>query len=321
MSLMVTGGLGFIGSNFIQYIHKLYPFHDIINLDAETYAARTPLVNSKNIINERVNITDQAAVKEAFNKYKPEHLIHFAAESHVCRSISGPKDFIYTNSVGTWVILEEWKNYTGRNKRMIYVSTDEVFGELKNSEQPWTEQSPIKPRSPYAASKAAGDLYSRAYFETYGLNVCITNCSNNFGPNQHKEKLIPRTIERLLAGQAMSVYGSGFQIRDWLYVEDHCKALELILYSGKAGERYLIGGDNEQSNISVMTEVHRAMRRVCPEVKDEIVFDFVNARPTDDMRYAINSDKLKKLGWDNNKDKFQFNLENTIKWYIQQGFE
>ena len=195
---MVTGGLGFIGSNFIKYIHDRYQ-DQIINVDAQTYAARNPLIESDKIIHERVNITDQAAIKELLHKYKPEHLVHLAAESHVCRSIAGPKDFVYSNTVGTWVLLEEWKNYAGRSKRMVYVSTDEVFGQLQTKNPSWTEESPLKPRSPYATSKAAGDMFARSYYETYGLDICITNCSNNFGPNQHKEKLIPRTIERLLA--------------------------------------------------------------------------------------------------------------------------
>lgn len=321
MSIMVTGGFGFIGSNYIKLMHDLYPLHKIINVDSETYAARRPLVQSDRIINERASVTDQEAIRSLLNKHQPICLVHFAAESHVCRSITGPKDFIMSNSLGTWVMLEEWTKYAKKDQKMVYVSTDEVFGQLSDIEAPWTEESPLKPRSPYSASKAAGDLFARAYYETYGTNVCITNCSNNFGPNQHKEKLIPRTMERLLAGQPMTIYGSGKQIRDWLYVEDHCRAIETIVLKGQAGERYLIGGDNEKKNMSVISDVHRTMLKVIPEFKDDLVFEHSNGRPTDDHRYSVNTQKLQRLGWRPRVENYMYNLEETVKWYLKWGFE
>lgn len=329
--IMVTGGMGFIGSNFVQYWLRKYPEDMIVVLDAFTYAAREMLhledSEHLRLIIEKCDIRDQAAVQRALRQYCPEHVFHFAAESHVCRSITGPKDFVYTNALGTWNLLEEcrylWTTNGGSlaGKRFIHISTDEVFGQLGENDKPFHEGTQIKPRSPYAASKAASDLFALSYHETYGLDVIVTNCSNNFGPNQHEEKLIPKTILSLLAGKPMTVYGDGRQKRDWLYVGDHCSALDTVFHKGKSGERYCIGGDMQLTNLGAMEEVYRSLKKVCPEFKDDMTWVFTSDRPTDDYRYDIDSSKLKALGWTPDNKNFTSNLNETVRWYIQHGYK
>lgn len=321
MKILVTGGCGFIGSNLIKRLTKKTGIQ-FINIDAHTYAARPPMYKKKpaNLINEKVDIRDQLSVKRVMEKYRPDHIIHLAAESHVCKSILGPKDFVTTNINGTWNLLEEfkelWKNEPQKH-RFTHVSTDEVFGQLGKTGQ-FTEQSAIAPRSPYAASKASSDHLVQAYHTTYGLDVVITNCSNNFGPNQHAEKLIPKTIQSILRGDQVEIYGTGKQVRDWIYVEDHCAAIELLAAKGKSGERYCIGGDTEHSNLEMVSIISLLMTTMFGRGKYEAKIVHTDSRPTDDYRYALDSSKLKRLGWKTNNNDFTRNLQNTIMWYYDR---
>lgn len=319
--IMITGGFGFIGTNLVKYWREKYPADEIVVLDAITYAADPKPVRSEKDDHIRecmVDIRDQAMVARALQQYVPDVLFHLAAESHVCRSIAGPKDFVTTNIVGTWNLLEEWRQLWASDPQhpFIHISTDEVFGQLQDEDQPWTENSAVTPRSPYAASKAASDLLALSYFETYAMPVIVTNCSNNFGRFQHEEKLIPASIKRMLAGKPPVIFGDGTQIRDWLFVEDHCWALDVILREGKFGERYCIGGDQERTNMEMVQLIHQMLqdsRSVSPGVFH--VEHSPNARPTDDRRYAINSDKLKRLGW-SPCENFEMNLARTVQWFV-----
>lgn len=318
--IMVTGGYGFIGSHLVRYLLSLNK--TVLVVDCLTYAANPEFVKKwakekqKPVLEEIVDIRDHLAVARLMSKYRPDTVFHLAAESHVCRSLSGPKEFVSTNVVGTFNLIEEFRQVHGDNsdKKFIHVSTDEVFGELKLSDDPFHEGTQIKPRSPYAATKASSDHIVQAYHHSYGINTIITNCSNNFGPNQHAEKLIPATILRLKQNKPIRIYGNGLNIRDWLWVEDHAKALVFLADKGQAGERYCIGGENEMTNLDIAHKVHAAMEVVWGGLNLDI--EFTNDRPTDDKRYAINCNKLKKLGWAPSKH-FAENLIKTIDFYTR----
>lgn len=328
--VMITGGFGFIGSNLVKHWLINHPEDFIINVDAMTYAARPDYLQNfiedhphfkKRITHEQINIRDQAAVSRAIRLYEPDLVLHLAAESHVCRSIAGPSDFIHTNIVGTFNLLEEFRNSNkGKTGRFVYVSTDEVFGELGFNDAAFHESLPLLPRSPYAASKASGDLLAMAYFHTYGLNVSITNCTNNFGPNQHDEKLLARTILKFIEGEKMTVYGSGEQVRDWLHVDDHCEAIDMVARFGKAGDRYCIGGLCEMSNIDFIGCVNAELMEITKRQAPGIIK--TNDRPTDDLRYAIDISKIRsELGWEPKRGLFRERLRETILWYLQQHRE
>jgi dTDP-glucose 4,6-dehydratase len=324
MKILVTGGAGFIGSNFLRVFVPKYKEHTFINLDKLTYAAN--LSNLKNIDQEenyrfeRADIADYDSVQEIFKRYNPDTVVHFAAESHVDRSIVGPADFIRTNIVGTFNLLEAcrkyWKDKEG--KVFHHVSTDEVYGSLGEAGY-FTEESRYDPSSPYSASKASSDHLVRAYHRTYGLPVKITNCSNNYGPYQFPEKLIPLMILNAIEGKPLPVYGQGQNVRDWLYVEDHCHAIWLVIQKGRVGETYNIGGNNEWKNIDI---VHKICDILGEELdKDPTQFKqlvtFVADRPGHDLRYALDSTKIRReLGW-KPCETFETGLRKTVKWYLE----
>lgn len=313
MKLLITGGAGFIGSNFILYWLKKYPQDTIINLDKLTYAGNLENLRSveKNPHYKFVkgDICDQKLVNQLIKNV--DIIVHFAAESHVDRSILDPAPFIKTNIEGTYVLLEAaLKN---GKKRFHHVSTDEVFGALPlNSKEKFNEKTPYNPRSPYSASKAASDHLVRAYYTTYNLPITISNCSNNFGPYQFPEKFIPLAITNLIEGKKVPIYGDGLYVRDWLYVEDHCRAVDLIINKGKIGETYFIGGLTEDiSNIDVVKKIIKIMG------KDESVIEYVKDRPGHDRKYAIDWSKInRQLGWkpQHNFDEY---LKITIDWYVK----
>lgn len=324
--VMITGAFGFIGSNLVINWLINNPNDDLILLDGMTYAARPDYLKDflndtgmwKRITEVVCNICDLDGVHLAMQAHKPDLVLHLAAESHVCRSIEGPAEFVFTNIVGTFHLLEEFRKLWNGNpeKKFIHVSTDEVYGELELHEDPFQETSAIKPRSPYAASKASSDLLALSYFHTYHVPVIVTNCSNNFGPNQHEEKLIPATIMRLIKGEKPKLYGNGKQIRDWLWVIDHCSALMLLAEKGVAGERYCIGGEDERTNqeiihmIADILEIH-LQKQLTLEI------EYTNDRPTDDRRYAIDCSKLKELGWKPSK-RIEEHISSTIEYYVHE---
>ncbi|MEA1926141.1 MAG: dTDP-glucose 4,6-dehydratase [Patescibacteria group bacterium] len=309
MKLLVTGGCGFIGSNFIHYILKKYPDHKIVNLDALTYAGN--LENLKGIENNpnyefvKGDITDKKLVNKLVKD--ADTIVHFAAESHVDRSILNSDTFIRTNVNGTHTLLETAKN--SGNKRFHHVSTDEVYGSLEKNDSAFNESAPYDPRSPYSASKAASDHLVRAYFHTYDLPITISNCSNNYGRYQFPEKLIPLFATNLIEGGKIPVYGDGKNIRDWLHVEDHCRAIDEIIHNGKIGETYCVGGDSEKTNM----EITRAILKIMGREDGEI--EYVKDRPGHDRRYAIDFSKIKKeLGWEP-RISFEDGLRETVEWY------
>lgn len=322
-TVLITGGAGFIGSNFIAHWLGRYKDDKIVNLDAMTYAARHAYVEK--YVRDReckdryqlelCDIGHRYAVEQCIRHHKPDLIVHFAAESHVCRSIQGPEPFFHTNVLGTFNLIEEARRYWGNaENRFHHVSTDEVFGELKNDDPPFCEMNPLVPRSPYATSKAASDMIVNCYRDTYGMNVTISNCSNNYGPNQHLEKLIPRTIERIFSGGDVTVYGSGQQRRDWLHVYDHCSAIDTIIHRGQRGARYCVGGENELTNLEVIRKVAAALEVVTGQ-KREIKYSFTNDRPTDDRRYAIDTTRIRSLDWKPMID-FSWGLTDTCSWYL-----
>lgn len=313
MKLLVTGGAGFIGSNFILHWLKKYPEDTIINLDKLTYAGNlenlTSIEKDPRYTFVQGDICDAQLVNSLMSNNKIKVVVHFAAESHVDRSIIDPAPFVKTNVEGTYVLLQTaFKNNV---KRFHHISTDEVFGALSlESKDRFNEKSPYSPRSPYSASKAASDHLVRAYYTTYGLPVTISNCSNNFGPYQFPEKLIPLAITNVLEGGKIPVYGDGLYVRDWLYVEDHCEAIDLILHEGKIGETYFIGGlTDDLSNLDVIKQILALMG------KDETSIEFVKDRPGHDRRYAIDWRKINQgLGW-KPRHSFKEALQETIQWY------
>jgi dTDP-glucose 4,6-dehydratase len=309
MKLLVTGGAGFIGSNFIHYILKKYPEYSVVNLDALTYAGN--LENVKEWEKDarytfvKGNICDVNLVEGLMHDV--DIVVHFAAESHVDRSILDAKSFVQTNVIGTQVLLDA-ALHNGK-KRFHHVSTDEVFGALKPEDEPFSESTPYDPRSPYSASKAGSDHLVRAYFHTHGLPVTISNCSNNYGPYHFPEKLIPLAITNLIEGKKVPVYGDGMQVRDWLFVEDHCRALDMIVHKGTLGETYCVGGASERSNIDIVKQLLKFMS------KDETSIEYVSDRLGHDRRYAINFSKIQEeLGWEPTVT-LEDGLRATVEWF------
>ncbi|MBU5349350.1 dTDP-glucose 4,6-dehydratase [Paenibacillus lautus] len=310
MKLLVTGGAGFIGSNFILYMIQQHPGYQIINMDALTYAGN--LENLKSVQNHpnysfiQADIADKQAVDGIFQQ-DVDVVVNFAAESHVDRSILEPEIFVNTNVMGTQVLLDAAKKY-GVTK-FVQVSTDEVYGSLGDTGL-FSENTPLAPNSPYSASKAGGDLLVRAYHETFGLPVNITRCSNNYGPYQFPEKLIPLIISRALNDESLPVYGDGLNIRDWLYVEDHCSAIDLVIHQGKIGEVYNIGGNNERTNVHIVKTILNELG------KPESLITYVTDRPGHDRRYGIDPTKImNELGW-KPKHNFETGIKETIQWYL-----
>ena len=314
MTIVVTGGAGFIGSNFIFYMMKKYPKYKIVCIDKLTYAGNLSTLKSvlgkKNFAFYRVDICNRKDIFDIFEKEKPDIVVNFAAESHVDRSIDNPEVFLQTNIVGTSVLMDACRTYNV--KRFHQVSTDEVYGDLplNRPDLLFTEQTPLHTSSPYSSSKAAADLLVLAYYRTYGLPVTISRCSNNYGPYQFPEKLIPLMIINALNNKQLPVYGQGINVRDWLYVEDHCKAIDLIIHRGIAGEIYNIGGHNEMRNIDIVKIILQKLR------KPESLIKYVEDRKGHDLRYAIDSTKIcKQLGWEPGTS-FIDGIENTIDWYL-----
>lgn len=315
-TILLTGGSGFIGSYVLSVLCKFYPDYNIVNCDARTYAARAPLYIQKpaNLIEEVADIRDQLAVHKLYTKYKPTITIHMAAESHVCRSIAGPRDFATTNLMGTFNLLEA--HVAAGGGRFLHVSTDEVFGEIRQGS--FTENSPLRPRSPYAATKAGSDMLVKCYQETYGLDAVIVNMSNNFGPNQHEEKLVPRTILHILQGKPVVLFGKGNHVRDWLWVGDAAAGILAALQNGQAGHRYCLGGEHELTNKQMVLQIFEAIKTVQPADNVKLKLEYTNARPTDDFRYSLDVTKAKQdLGWEPSPEQFQENLCMTTRWYAR----
>ena len=330
MKIVITGGAGFIGSAVVRL--AISQGHEVLNIDSLTYAANlkslNSVSNSKNYNFLEANICDQELMNNAFKTFCPDAIMHLAAESHVDRSIEGPGEFIQTNVIGTFSLLQSalnyWETLTAgkRSKfRFHHVSTDEVYGDLNDHEPAFVETTPYDPSSPYSASKASSDHLVRAWARTYGLPTLITNCSNNYGPYQFPEKLIPHTIINALCGEELPVYGNGKQIRDWLHVEDHVEALYKIALEGRVGETYNVGGNNEKTNLEV---VHLICDLIDKKLGYPIrgkssreLIEFVQDRAGHDIRYAIDASKLKSnLGWEPKKT-FENGLSDTVDWYVQ----
>ena len=329
-SVLVTGGAGFIGSNFIHWLLKHETEVKIVNLDALTYAGS--LENLRDLPDEsrhtfvQGSITDRELIDRIFAEHKIDTVVHFAAESHVDRSIHNPRVFVDTNVVGTFVLLEAARRFWLVEKthpieavRFHHVSTDEVFGTLAPHEPPFEEDTSYAPRSPYAASKASSDHFVRAYNTTYGLPITISNCSNNYGPRQFPEKLIPLMVLNAVNGRPLPVYGDGMQIRDWLYVDDHCEAIWKVATKGRVGETYCVGGDNQPPNIEIVKTICSILDELQPDSEftpHEQLITYVQDRPGHDRRYDIRIDKIhEELGWQPSHDLAQ-GLLDTVKWYL-----
>ena len=332
-TFLVTGGAGFIGANFIPYYLESNPDHHIVNLDLLTYAG-----NLENLLEVADNpryhfvkgdIGDYKLVDDLFNDHDFSGVFHFAAESHVDNTITGPAAFIDTNINGTFNLLEvarkHWLKGPGvhvagkENHRFLHVSTDEVYGSLGDTGL-FTELTPYAPNSPYSASKASSDFIVRSYHHTYGMNVVTTNCSNNYGPKQHQEKLIPTIVRKALAGEAIPIYGDGKNIRDWLYVLDHCKGIELTFVKGRVGETYNIGGKNERDNLYIVDKICELLDAKKPRASDSSykeLISFVTDRPGHDRRYAIDANKIEtELNWRADED-FESGINKTVDWYLE----
>lgn len=315
MKTIVTGGAGFIGGNFVHYMLNRHPDYEIFCLDCLTYAGNMETLDS--VINDpnfkffKADISDRTAVHKIFEEIKPDIVVNFAAESHVDRSIEDPGVFLQTNIIGTQVLLDACRKYG--IKRYHQVSTDEVYGDLPldRTDLFFTEETPIHTSSPYSASKAAADLLVQAYFRTYNLPVTISRCSNNYGPYHFPEKLIPLIIANALNDKPLPVYGKGENVRDWLYVEDHCSAIDLIIHNGTVGEVYNIGGHNERTNLQVVKTILKELD------KSESLITYVTDRKGHDMRYAIDPTKIRReLGWEPTT-MFDDGIKKTIKWYLE----
>jgi dTDP-glucose 4,6-dehydratase len=326
MRVIVTGGAGFIGSALVRYL-VLEKGYEVLNIDALTYAGYLPSLKSiegkPNYRFLNANICDGVAMERAIREFAPDRIMHLAAESHVDRSITGAADFIQTNVVGTFTLIEAARAYWSRLEnaqrdrfRFLHVSTDEVYGSL-GEEDLFTEDTPYDPSSPYSASKASSDHLAKAWQRTYGLPVIVSNCSNNYGPYHFPEKLIPLTILNALAGERLPVYGKGENVRDWLYVEDHARALDIIAERGRVGETYNVGGRNERRNIEVVRRICEVLDRLSPgrTPRDQLI-EFVADRPGHDARYAIDATKLEnELGW-RARENFETGIEKTVQWYL-----
>ncbi len=330
--ILITGGAGFIGANFVHY-WLAQEDEPILVLDALTYAGNleslAPVAEDPRFAFARVDICDEQAVAALLAQYRPRALLHFAAESHVDRSIQGPAEFLRSNVQGTFALLEVARRYwqeleetERRAFRFLHVSTDEVYGSLEAMDPPFTETTPYAPNSPYSASKAASDHLVRAWHHTYGLPTLTTNCSNNYGPYQFPEKLIPLMIHHALAGRDLPVYGDGQNVRDWLYVEDHCRAIGRVLAAGTPGETYNIGGHNEVRNLEVVETVCRLLDDLSPRPDGQSYarqIRFVSDRPGHDRRYAIDAGKIQReLGW-TPQETFGSGLRRTVGWYLEHS--
>jgi dTDP-glucose 4,6-dehydratase len=327
--LLITGGAGFIGSNFVHHWCHQYPQHRVIVLDALTYAGnRQTLADLEGKDNFRFvqgDICDRDLIDSLLREEQIGMVAHFAAESHVDRSILGPGAFVQTNVVGTFTLLESFRQYWNekgqpQGDRFLHVSTDEVYGSLEHDDPAFTETTPYSPNSPYSASKAGSDHLARAYFHTYGMPTIITNCSNNYGPYHFPEKLIPLMCINILLGKPLPVYGDGQNVRDWLYVGDHCQALETVLHKGKAGETYNIGGNNEVKNLELVTLLCQLMDELAPDLPVKPasqLITFVKDRAGHDRRYAIDATKIRtELGW-TPQETVEQGLRKTIQWYLE----
>ncbi len=326
-NVLVTGGAGFIGSNFVRYLLNAEPGVKVINLDKLTYAgsmenlADLPGADRHHFV--KGDICDLALAEQLFEEHQIDTVVHFAAETHVDRSIVGPGEFVQTNVVGTFTLLEAarkfWPGSKAEGKRFHHVSTDEVFGTLRPGDPAWTESTPYAPSSPYSASKASSDHLVRAYHHTYGLPITITNCSNNYGPYQFPEKLIPLIILNAVDGQSLPVYGDGQQVRDWLYVEDHCEAIHLVVKNGRTGETYNIGGNNQPANLEVIHQICGLLNECLPDSPHsphEKLIHYVNDRPGHDRRYAMDIGKINaELGWQP-RQSLGSGLQKTVEWYL-----
>ncbi|AIL65325.1 dTDP-glucose 4,6-dehydratase 2 [Rickettsiales bacterium Ac37b] len=329
--ILITGGAGFIGSNFIHYFLNKYPTYQVINLDKLTYAGNLAnldnIPSSANYVFIKGDICNSDLLNKIFSEYSINSVINFAAESHVDNSIKNPKEFITTNVLGTFTLLNIaktfWQDKMIKNAsdcRFHHISTDEVYGTLGDTGY-FTEETPYAPNSPYSASKAASDMIARSYIHTYDMNITISNCSNNYGPRQHYEKLIPTIINNALQNRPIPIYGSGMNIRDWLYVDDHCHAIDLIFHQGKKGDMYNIGGNNEQNNLQLAKLLCTLLDKIHPKKNNESYqnqIHFVSDRAGHDYRYAIDYSKLKReLNWHPSQD-FDANLTKTIKYYLEK---
>lgn len=331
-SILITGGAGFIGSNFINDFLKNHPNILLLNLDKLTYAGElSNLEDIEDFPNYQFvkgDICDRNLVEELFKSYKIDGVIHFAAESHVDNSINNPDAFIQTNVFGTFTLIDVARNYWMsaphqfnigcENNRFLHISTDEVYGTLGDTGL-FTESTPYAPNSPYSASKASSDFVVRSYFHTYGMNVVTTNCSNNYGPRQHDEKLIPTIIRKAINNESIPIYGDGKNIRDWLYVSDHCRGIELAFLNGKSGETYNIGGKNERDNIYIAHKICDVLDEMIPYEKSyKKLITFVTDRPGHDFRYAIDASKIEsELGW-KAQENFESGIKKTIRWYLNK---
>lgn len=308
-NIMVTGGAGFIGSAFVRYMVKQYPHYNVIVYDKLTYAGNMdnllPVHDEPNYRFERGDIADRETVKRVFETHQIDTVVNFAAESHVDRSILSPDAFIHTDVVGVYILLDESKKHG--LERFLHVSTDEVYGDVDDGFS--VEADPFAPNSPYAASKAGGELMVRAYHVTHGLNAVITRGSNTFGPYHYPEKLIPFFVTEALDNRPLPVYGDGMQVRDWLYVDDHARGVDVVLHKGVAGEAYNVAGENLRHNIDITKQILGLLD------KGDSLIKYVPDRPGHDRRYAMNCDKLRALGWEREKP-FEARLEETVKWYV-----